>query len=176
MKRTKIIICFLLCIFVVFWLQNLEKIKQNFIGSGENIWKIKIITSWPAFAILPHHGITGDALHSFYKELSTEYPSVNQIILISPDHYNTWGGFAQGVSKDGPLCFTSSCISAKKTRKFYTNRSGLSSLYYMKRGNSYDTRTWYRNSLFIYTWVLLNGDDCYSTGPSSWKRNVSKNR
>ncbi len=61
----------------------------------------------------------------------------------------------------------------KETGGLCPKRSDLSIIYRMKWGYSLDTRTWYRDTLFLYTGNFLNRNERYATRASSRERYIS---
>ncbi len=85
-----------------------------FINQG----KVSINSNSPHFAVLPHHWITGEKLQEFYKLLVQKYPKINKILIISPNHFNAWGGFAIWTPTNNKICFNNSCIDWIKLSGF----------------------------------------------------------
>lgn len=73
---------------------------------------ISLNSKWPYIVVLPHHSITWYKLNEFYSNFTSSNKNINKIIIISPDHYNSWWWFASWVPHNWLLCFLNSCVNA----------------------------------------------------------------
>ncbi len=112
-------ILFILCIFLLTACGQIEKNTEN---------------PQRFFAVVPHHNLANSYIDDFYETLAKKYPSTQNIVIISPNHF----GQEDMISfpKSGKFCFEKSCIegfslpfSSSEKNKIFT-----------KKGENWQTR------------------------------------
>ncbi len=57
------------------------------------------------FVVIPHHSITDKNIDAFYKDISKKYENIENIVLISTNHYLEWTGFFESFKQNWTYCF-----------------------------------------------------------------------
>ncbi len=107
-KFNKFLFWVLFLVFFCFWIVvyfNRIKYKNNYFN----------------FAILPHFAIKPQKIDDFYKELKNKFWNIDNIILISPNHFNLgWHWINTWCQNTWILCFNDSCIRPWNIFNIYT--------------------------------------------------------
>ena len=57
------------------------------------------------FVVAPHHSITAKNLDKFYYKISQKYKNIENIVIISPNHYGEGTQFLESFKKEWKYCF-----------------------------------------------------------------------
>lgn len=81
-----------------------------------SLWALFVVFSGQpdvSIVVLPHHGITGNNIENFYKDLSKKEMHFDTVFVISPDHFWLTTANAESLPKgDQKICYRDICGTA----------------------------------------------------------------
>ncbi len=105
------------------------------------------------FIIVPHHSITAKNIDKFYNKISKEYINIENIVIISPNHYWEWNDFLESFKQDWNYCFwKESEISTKGFNFLNCINWWKLDFYNYKKSDLFDLVNYERNTLFEH-WI-----------------------
>lgn len=64
------------------------------------------------FVTIPHHIIAKKEMEEFYSYIKDEYSDIDNIVIISPNHFRSSWLYLETIENDWNLCFNNNCIKA----------------------------------------------------------------